>query len=140
MDVTPEQVGFPWAAQAARLTREIQGRKPEIVLPLTRAPAERLSAREWLQLNRQGWGVEAIHQRLDASHNEDKSRVRDPKAMLLVGIFRRWSNSLGAHWRSHFRKPKDKTTTDFFKAMGADQRAPALRTLRSVKPTLKSAS
>ena len=128
------------SCEAARLTREVQGHKTEIALLLTSAPTERLSARQWLQSNRQGWGVEAIHQRLDASHNEDKSRVRDPKAMLLVALFRRWSNSLGAHWRGHFRKPKDKTTTDFFGAMGANQRAPALRTLRSVKPTLKSAS
>lgn len=120
------------------MTRETQGRDKEVVFLLTSASRERLGAGPWLQANRQCWCVESVHNKLDVSHGEDTSRIRDPKAMLLVGLFRRWSNSLEMHWLSQWRKPKDKSTTDFFAAMGANQRAPALRTIRSVKPTLKT--
>lgn len=140
IDATSEQVVFPWVAQAARLTREVQGRKPETVLLLTSAPLERLSARQWLDANRIGWGAEIIHQKLDISHNEDSSRVRDPKAMLLLALFRRWSNSLQTHWISKHSKPKHATTTDFFTAMKANHFAKALKTIDSANPNLKPSS
>src|SRR6202030_4601838 len=55
----------------------------------------------WLRLNRDHWGIESgLHQRLDVSHNDDRCRVRNDNAMLVLGMMLRLSNSLscnGAH-------------------------------------------
>ena len=75
--ITAEDVGFPFAHQAARLLRQTQGRKDEEVALITSASLRRLKAAQWLQLNRQGWGIESgLHQRLDVSYNDDRCRVQ----------------------------------------------------------------
>jgi hypothetical protein len=52
--VAAEDIGFPFAAQAAQLTRQHAGRKNETVGLITDlAPAE-LPALRWLKANRQG--------------------------------------------------------------------------------------
>src|SRR6185295_5491089 len=64
--ISAEDVGFPFAHQAARLLRQTEGRKDEEVALITSAPPQRLKATQWLHLNRQGWGIESgLHQRLD---------------------------------------------------------------------------
>ena len=86
--MTAEDVGFPLAMQAARLLRQTTGRKDEEVALITSAPPQRLDAQNWLRLNRQGWGIESgLHQRLDVSYNDDRSRVQSDKGMLILGIY-----------------------------------------------------
>jgi len=54
--VTAEAMGFPFAGQAARVRREVEGRQPETVALITSLPPERLDAAGWLRLNRRGGG------------------------------------------------------------------------------------
>ena len=139
--VSPEEVGFPFASQAARLLRQTQGRKDEEVALITSAPASLLPAKLWLLLNRQGWGIESgLHQRLDVSYNDDRSRVQGDNALWVLGMFRRIANSLFTQWSTHQRRPGHVTTTDFQTLMAENHRAAALRLLLSKRPSLKHLS
>jgi hypothetical protein len=80
--ITGEPVGFPLAAQAARLRREVEGQQPETVALVTSLPPERLSAVDWLGLNRAAWGIESgLHARLDLSRRDDQCRLRSANAV-----------------------------------------------------------
>jgi len=139
--VSPEQTGFPFAAQAAKLDRFTSERKPEQVVLLTSRPPELFDALAWLKLNRASWGIESgLHQRLAVSHLDDLSRVRKPSSMLFMGMFRRISNSLCMHWISKQKKPHHKTTTDFFNAMNANHHRNAIRSLSASRPSFSSPS
>jgi hypothetical protein len=139
--LTPEQAGFPLAAQAARLRREVDGQEPETVALLTSRPPERLSAVDWLGLNRAAWGIETgLHARLDVSRRDDQCRLRSANAVAVHGIFTRLANSLFMEWRSHQRKPQHKTTTDFAAHMAADHARRALLTVTARKPNLRAPS
>ena len=46
-----------------------------------------------------------LHQRLDVSHNDDRCRVRNDNAMLVLGIMLCLSNSLFVQWRGYQRRP-----------------------------------
>jgi predicted transposase YbfD/YdcC len=51
-------------------------------------------------MNRDAWGIESgLHQRLDVSHNDDRCRVRNDNAMLVLGVMLRLSNNLFMQWR-----------------------------------------
>ncbi len=51
---------------------------------------EELDALGWLKLKRGYWAIESrLHQALDVSLDEDRSRVRNPNAALVLGMFRR---------------------------------------------------
>jgi hypothetical protein len=122
-----ENLGFPFAAQAAMLVRQHAGRKDETVALVTSLPPEALNARQWLQANRHAWGIEnGLHQRLDVSLNDDRCRVRNPNGLWVLGMFRRLVNSLFMQWRSQHPKAKYQTTTDFQAAMGEDNLAKAI--------------
>lgn len=128
--MAPEDIGFPLAAQAARLVRQHAGRKDELVALVTSLPPEELNAQEWLIANRQSWGIESgLHQRLDVSHNDDRCRVRNGNGLWVLGMFRRLANSLFMEWRGRQRNAKYKTTTDFQTVMGEDNLAKAMRFL-----------
>ena len=101
------------AAQAARLLRQTDGRHDELVTLLTSAEPEELDAQKWLELNRAGFGgiENGLHQRLDASHNDDRCRIRLSPSMFVWGLFSRLSNSLFVEWRSHQLHPEHLTTT-----------------------------
>jgi hypothetical protein len=134
-------VGFPFAAQAARLLRQTQGRKDEEVALITSAPPQRLNAQTWLYLNRQGWGIESgLHQRLDVSYNDDRCRVQSDKGMLILGMYRRVANSLFMEWRQQQRRPEHVTTTDFQTLMAEEHRAKAVRFVLAKRPSLKKLS
>ena len=134
-------MGFPFAAQAARLLRQTQGRKDERVTLITSASAQRLDAQRWLQFNRQGWGIESgLHQRLDVSYNDDRCRVQNPKTMLILGMYRRLANSLFMGWRELQRRPEHVTTTDFQTLMGREHCSRALRFVLAKRPTLEGLS
>jgi predicted transposase YbfD/YdcC len=136
--VTSEQVAFPFAAQAARLRRHLQGHSPEEVCLITSVEPARLDAARWLQLNRQAWGIESgLHQRLDVSQNDDRCRVRHSNSMLLFALMRRFANSLLMEWKTQFPNPDHKTTTDFQGYFSADHHRRALRFLTSKHPHLK---
>jgi hypothetical protein len=139
--VSPEDVGFPFAAQAARILRQTQGRKDEEVALITSAGPQRLNAQQWLQLNRQGWGIESgLHQRLDVSYNDDRSRVQNPKTILILGIYRRLANSLFVEWSQAQRRPDHLTTANFQTLMAQEHRSTALRFVLTKRPSLKSLS
>lgn len=137
--VTAEQVCFPLVAQAARLLRQTDGRKDEHVTLLTSAEPDKLSAQKWLELNRAGFGgiENGLHQRLDVSHNDDRCRIRQAPGIFVMGLFRRFSNSLFMEWRSRQRLPQYLTTTDFHSAMGEEHCRQALRLVCSTNPGFK---
>jgi predicted transposase YbfD/YdcC len=92
-EVTPEQVAFPGARLIARLQRRVRrhGQKStETVYLISSLTLEQLDARGWLKLKRGYWVIESrLHQALDVSLDEDRSRVRQPNAALVLGLFRR---------------------------------------------------
>ncbi len=134
-------MGFPLASQAARLLRQTQGRKEEEVALITSAPVSLLPALLWLNLNRQGWGIESgLHQRLDVSYNDDRCRVQSDNGIWVLGMFRRIANSLFVEWRSHQRRPDHVTTTDFQTLMAENHRTAAVRLVHRKRPSLKEIS
>lgn len=137
--VSPEQVSFPFAAQAARLLRQTDGRHDEPVALLTSAPPDQLNAQQWLDLNRQGFsGIEnGLHQRLDVSQNDDRCRIRLSPGMFVMGLFRRFSNSLFMEWRAYQPHPQYQTTTLFQAAMAEDHCRPALRLVLAQHPSMR---
>jgi len=80
------------------------------------------------------------HQRLDPSQREDESRVRTPRSLRVLGMLRRFSDSIGMHWRSRQRRPHQKSMTDFLAAMDAEDHRSALCALRSHHPTFQTPS
>jgi hypothetical protein len=136
-----EQVDFPCVEQVALLRRHLRQHSPETVALVTSLPPETLNAAQWLKANRAAWGIESgLHQRLDVSHLDDQCRVRQPQSMRVMGMFRRFSNSLFMHWRSRQNKPRHKTTTDFFSALNAEHHRYAIRCLHARQPSFKTAS
>lgn len=135
--VASEDLGFPFAAQAALLTRQRAGRQDETVALITSLAPDQLSPSEWLRANRQGWGIEnGLHQRLDVSLNDDRCRVRSTNGLLIFGMFRRVAVSLFMQWRLHQPQGHHKSLTDFHSAMGEENLTPALRLLTTKHPTL----
>ncbi len=138
---TPELTGFPHVEQMAQLYRHIGKHKPETVHLLSSRPSNRLNATQWLQATREYWGVEGgLHQRLDASLNEDQCRVRDRNAVWVLGMFRRLAVSLFAEWRSRDVKRKYATMTDLQSDMGTEHATPAMRFITARYPAFKTRS
>ena len=136
-----EEVDFPCVEQVALLRRKLRAHGPETVALVTSLPPEALNAAQWLWANRAAWGIEnGLHQRLDVSHLDDQSRVRLPKSMRVMGMFRRFSNSLFMHWRTRQPNPQYKTTTDFFTAMNAEHHRYAIRCLHARQPNFQTSS
>ncbi len=132
-----EDLGFPFAAQAAQLTRQHTGRKNETVGLLTDLTPAQLPALLWLKANRQAWGIEnGTHQRLDVSLNDDRCRVRNTNGLWILGMLRRLVISLFMHWRSRHPKPQHQSLTDFQSAMGEDNLAKALAFVTHRRPKL----
>jgi len=135
----PEQVGFPLVEQVALLRRHLRHHRPEVAALVTSLPAQPLDAAQWLAANRAAWGIEnGLHQRLDVSHLDDLCRVRKPNSMWVMGLLRRFSNSLCMHWRAQQPKPQHKTTTDFFSAMNAEHHRYAIRCLNACTPSFQT--
>lgn len=56
---------------------------------------EQLDALGWIKLKRGYWVIESrLHHALDVSLDEDRSRVRNPNAALILGMFRRLAVSI----------------------------------------------
>lgn len=100
-----------------------------------------MNATQWLQATREYWGIEGgLHQRLDASTNEDQCRVRDRNAVWVLGMLRRLAVSLFSEWRSQNPKRRHATMTDFQSAMGAEHAESAMRFVTSRYPSFKGSS
>jgi hypothetical protein len=135
--VAAEDIGFPFAAQVALLTRQRAGRKDETVGLITDLATEELPPLRWLQANRQGWGIEnGTHQRLDVSLNDDRCRVRNTNGLWILGMVRRLVISLFMEWRARQAKPHFQSLTDFQAAMGEDNLAKALGFVTHHRPKL----
>ena len=97
-EVTPEQVGFPGARTIARLRRRVRrnGQKTtETVYLISSLTLEQLDALGWIKLKRGYWVIESrLHHALDVSLDEDRSRVRNPNAALILGMFPRLAVSV----------------------------------------------
>lgn len=135
--VAPESIGFPFAVQAALLLRQRAGRKNELVALVTSLPPEELDAVQWLQDNRQCWGiVSGLHQSLYASFNDDRCRVRTPNGLWVLGMFRRLPNSIAIEWRQRQPNPKYKSITDFHSAIEENNLAKAMHFVSCKRPSL----
>ncbi len=134
--VSPEQIGFPLVAQAARVLRKTTGRQDENIALITSAGPDRLDAPRRLKLNRAGFGgiENGLHQRLDVSQNDDRCRIGDSNGIWVLGMVRRLANSLFMEWRSGQPRPEYQTTTDFQAAMAAEHRQRAVRIVLSKRP------
>ena len=95
MTVTATQIGFPFAAQLARVEREITAVKSgkvtrETVYVVTSLAAPVADAARLLELLRGHWRIEnSGHWRLDVSAGEDGCRVRHAGAARVLGEMRR---------------------------------------------------
>ena len=88
------------ALQIARVDRRIgaQGELHQTWLVTSRS-ARQLNEKQWLDLEQGRWGIEnRTHHTLDVTHREDESRVRQPNAVTVLGLFRRLSNALKQAW------------------------------------------
>ena len=107
--------------------------KVECEYLLTSLSPQELDAEQMLRLDRDYWGIESgLHQRLDISALEDKSRIRTPQAAFNLGLFRRTSISFAIHWISRQRNRRLATTNGFYEAMSAKgcRKALSLVTIR----------
>jgi hypothetical protein len=121
-DVTAEQIGFPFAQQAGRLTRFVDRKKCKDEIEtdwlITSRPHEEMSGLQILGADRLHWGIEnGLHLRLDVTAGEDRSRVRNPRAVLNLAMIRRATISLGIHWIQ--RHPCPVSLQDFYDFMAA---------------------
>ena len=101
-EVTPAQAGFPGARLIARLRRRVRRRghkSTETVYLISSLTLEELQAAGWLRLKRDYWIIESrLHHPLDVSLDEDRSRVRNANAALVLGMFRRGVVSCAQAW------------------------------------------
>jgi hypothetical protein len=138
--LTGEALGFPLVEQAARLRRQCTGRDDELVALVTSVAPAQLNAQAWLYYNRLCWDIETgLHLRLDVSQNDDRCRIRTPKGLWIMGMFRRLANSLLMHWRNQHKKPEHHTTTDFQSYMDEENLRRGLIFVSATHPTLKPA-
>ncbi len=121
----------------ALLTRQRRGRRDETVGLITDLEPATPGAKDYLQANRQAWGIEnGTHPRLDISLNEDRCRVRHPNGQWILGMVRRVVISLYLHWRAHQPKPRHKSLTDFHADLGEGNLAKALTFVSPQRPKL----
>jgi hypothetical protein len=124
-DTTATRIEFPFAEQAARLTRCIDSRsKPaqeiETEYLITSRPATQMSAEQMLWQDRHYWGIETgLHLRLDVIAGEDRSRVRHRNAVVNLAIIRRTVVSIAIAWSRRQPNPRLATMSGFYDSMSA---------------------
>ena len=109
--IEPKELGLAGALQIARIDRQIgaKGKLTSTWLCASRGSGQ-LSEQEWLRLEQQRWGIEnRTHHTLDVTHREDESRVRQPNAATILGLFRRLSNAFKHVWAKG--RPKREATS-----------------------------
>jgi len=140
-DVSAEQVCFPFAAQAARLTRFIDRKdkktdEVEIEFLISSRNAKELPPAEMFQADRKYWGIESgLNYRLDVSADEDKSRVRTRTSAFNLGLFRRAANSFAIVWIQHQHDRRKATLPGFHDDMSLNNARKALSLVTAYKPS-----
>jgi len=118
VEVTPEHAGFPGARTIARLVRRVRRQQKlttETVLLITSLTLAELAARGGLKHKRLDGVIESrLHHPLDISLDEDRSRVRQPKAAMVLACFRRLTVSLALHWVDQRRAGQRRATVRGF--------------------------
>ena len=123
--ITAESCGFPYAAQAGRVTTTVSRVGQEFgsehsQLLITSVEQEQMSAIEMLECRRSYWGVEAgLHAPLDVSALEDKSRVRLRNNCMVLAVMRRAAVSLSNAWKTT-APIRRANLPGFFEAVGRD--------------------
>ncbi len=138
--LSPEQVGFPFAQQGAKLQQAFddpsrpEASFKEFFLLTTHEPMG-YDASALLDDKRGYWGIEnRLHQRLDVIALEDKSRVRTLKSAWNLAMFRRLSVSFAIDWIRHQRDPRQATLSGFYDAMKADRARRAFNLIAAAHP------
>jgi len=141
----PEQVGFPSARQIASLTRVVIRKdkkdkdkaSKETVQIITSMDADKASGNDLKGINRGYWGIESkLHYRLDNVLDEDRSRVRNPNAALILGMFRRVVVSFAIPWHQEKKKTDKRTSTrSFLDHLNADNHRRAFDLVTAKAPT-----
>jgi predicted transposase YbfD/YdcC len=129
---TPEQVGFPAAAQIGLYTsRRGKDGEAETVGLISSASADTLPIEAFLAGKRRYWTIEnGLHQRLDGAANEDRSRVRTGTAPRVLAMFRRLPFGFYTRWAAR-RKPRQRSLQWYYDAMDVrNQRWPVLLVCR----------
>jgi hypothetical protein len=113
-EITPSQLGLPGAAQLGCLHRCLNRLNPEakteIEWLVTSRSADKLPLEDFLNLDRNYWGVEnGCHQRLDCSAFEDRLRVRHKGALKILAVFSRVGIALFIRWAQKQRRLRDRT-------------------------------
>jgi len=138
--LSPEQAGFPFAQQGAKLQQAVDDpRKPQASFKqfflITSHDPQSYDAGAWLDDKRGYWGIEnRLHQRLDVIALEDKSRVRTLNAAWNLAMFRRLSVSFGIHWIRRQRNRRQATLSGFYDAMKAERTRIAFNLITAMQP------
>ena len=104
----------------------------ETVYLISSLTLEQLDALGWIKLKRGYWVIESrLHHALDVSLDEDRSRVRNPKAALVLGLFRRLVVSVAQAAITQVQTPKTRWSVrryqqQFAHRNGGSQRLGAL--------------
>jgi len=134
-------VVFPFAEQAARLTRSIThpdkpAKQIETEYLITSRSAAQMSAEQMLAADRAYWGIEnGLHQRLDVIAGEDRSRVQTPNAVLNLAVIRRAVVSLAVRWSSRCKNSRRASMSGFYDSMSAQNGKTALKLVTCSKPS-----
>jgi hypothetical protein len=135
----PEQVCFVAAAQIGELqSRTVQkgknGGKTWAVI--TSADPKQWPAKDLLHCRREYWGIEGkLHQRLDATLDEDRSRARTVRGMTVLGMFRRLVVSFACAWLDNPRRQKQKSSArDFQDSLRAESARRGFSLVTSLEP------
>jgi len=96
-----------------------------------------MNAEQWLAALRQYWGIEnGVHQRVDASANEDRSRVKTVNAVWIMGMFRRLTVSIYAEWKSRSESRRRASLHDFHNLMARHNNKQAYSLVSALSPSL----
>lgn len=136
---TPEQVCFVAATQIGELqtrTLEKGNQAGKTWAVITSADPKQWSANALLHCRREYWGIEGkFHQRLDASLDEDRSRVRTVRAMTVLGMFRRLAVSFACAWLDNpRRREQKKSARDFQDHLRAQNARRGFNLVTSLRP------
>jgi len=137
---TPQTVCFPGAQQIAKLRRLVRrnGKKTkETVYLISSRSQGSLPASDFEALKRDYWMIEsALHYRLDEVLDEDRSRVRTPKAAHVLGMFRRLAVSMAIPWLQKKKRVRSRASSrDFHDHLRAENARRAHTLVTASVPT-----
>jgi len=109
----------------------------ESVYLISSRPIGELAAPTLAALKRAYWQIEStLHYRLDEVLEEDRSRVRSPRAAHVLGLFRRLTVSFAIPWLVARKKTHRRTSTrDFQDHLRADHARRAHLLVTAAAPT-----